>query len=198
LVATAVADQLREQHEGLSAAASGHAGIEQILREHRSAQRRDSPERGCLSPTLLDAIGPRSVSASSPAAAVPSDSRGPSAATGRSRRSSAAPTATPTWPSAGGGHASPAGRGIRRFRRRDGRPPRFLRPAGVGDRQGDDRPATLPPDADLIAAYGEFADSLTRPGFLARAMALGALAADKSLDVEYQMGEYLGVANQSL
>ena len=58
--------------------------------------------------------------------------------------------------------------------------------------------ATLPPDADLIAAYGEFADSLTRPGFLARAMALGALAADKGLDVEYQMGEYLGVANQSL
>jgi hypothetical protein len=58
--------------------------------------------------------------------------------------------------------------------------------------------AALPPDADLIAAYGEFVDSLTRPGFLARAMALGALAADKGLDVEYRMGEHLGVANQSL
>lgn len=58
--------------------------------------------------------------------------------------------------------------------------------------------ATLPPDADLIAAYGEFADSLTRPALLPRAMALGALAADKGLDVEYQLGEYLGQVNQSL
>jgi hypothetical protein len=58
--------------------------------------------------------------------------------------------------------------------------------------------ATLPPDADLVTAYGEFADSLTRPGFLARATALGALAAEKGLDVEYQLGEYLGLANQSL
>jgi hypothetical protein len=29
--------------------------------------------------------------------------------------------------------------------------------------------AVLPPDADLIAAYSEFAHSLTLPGFLARA-----------------------------
>ena len=29
-------------------------------------------------------------------------------------------------------------------------------------------------------------------------MALGALAADKGLDVEYQLGEYLGVINQNL
>jgi hypothetical protein len=50
---------------------------------------------------------PRSVSASSPAAAVPSGSRGPSAATGHSRRSSAAPTTTPTWPSAGDGSPGP-------------------------------------------------------------------------------------------
>ncbi len=57
--------------------------------------------------------------------------------------------------------------------------------------------ATLPPDADLVTAYGEFADSLTQPGFLTRAAALGALAADKGLDVEYQLGEYLGLANQT-
>src|SRR5438067_10470531 len=41
--------------------------------------------------------------------------------------------------------------------------------------------ATLPPDTDLVTAYGEFADSLTTPGFLARAAALGALVADKGL-----------------
>ena len=58
--------------------------------------------------------------------------------------------------------------------------------------------ATLPPDADLIASYGEFTHSLTRPGLLPRAMALGALAADKGLDVEYRLGEYLGVINQDL
>ncbi|MFC8796572.1 enoyl-CoA hydratase/isomerase family protein [Promicromonospora sp. NPDC057138] len=58
--------------------------------------------------------------------------------------------------------------------------------------------ATLPPDADLVSAYGEFAESLTSPGFLARATALGALAAEKGLDVEYQLGEYIGLANQAL
>lgn len=57
--------------------------------------------------------------------------------------------------------------------------------------------ATLPPDADLVTAYGEFADSLTKPGFLARTTAVGALVADKGLDVEYQLGEYLGLANQT-
>src|SRR5690349_8244508 len=58
--------------------------------------------------------------------------------------------------------------------------------------------ATLPPDADLIASYGEFVNSLTSPALLARATALGALAADKGLDVEYQLGEYLGQVNQNL
>ena len=58
--------------------------------------------------------------------------------------------------------------------------------------------ATLPPDADLIAAYGAFVDSLTGPRLPPRAMALGALAADKGLDVEYRLGEYLGVINQNL
>jgi hypothetical protein len=46
----------------------------------------------------------------------------------------------------------------------------------------------------LSVTHGEFVDSLTCPGFLARAMAL---AADKGLDVEYQLGWYLGVANQT-
>jgi enoyl-CoA hydratase/carnithine racemase len=57
--------------------------------------------------------------------------------------------------------------------------------------------ATLPPDADLVAAYGAFTNSLTSPGFYSRATALGALLAEKGLDVEYQLGEYLGVANQN-
>jgi len=56
--------------------------------------------------------------------------------------------------------------------------------------------ATLPPDADLIAGYGGFVDSLTNPGFQARAVALGTLIADKGLDVEYHLGEYVGLANQ--
>ncbi|WP_238413114.1 enoyl-CoA hydratase-related protein [Saccharothrix deserti] len=57
--------------------------------------------------------------------------------------------------------------------------------------------ATLPPDADLVTRYGEFVDSLTNPGYLVRAAALGALVADKGLDVEYHLGEYLGLANQT-
>ena len=56
LVATAVADQLREQRERLCAAAPGHAGMEQILRAYLSAQHRDSPEHGCPSAALLDEI----------------------------------------------------------------------------------------------------------------------------------------------
>jgi enoyl-CoA hydratase/carnithine racemase len=56
--------------------------------------------------------------------------------------------------------------------------------------------ASLPPDADLVAAYGEFARSLTLPGFLTRAAGAGALAAEKGLDFEYRMGEYIGIANQ--
>ena len=57
---------------------------------------------------------------------------------------------------------------------------------------------TLPPDADLIAAYAEFVDSLTRPALLPRAMAMGALTADKDLDVEHPLGEHLGEVNENL
>lgn len=56
LVACAVADQLREQCEALSAAAPGRAGVEQILRTYLSVQHRDSPEHGCPSAALLDEI----------------------------------------------------------------------------------------------------------------------------------------------
>jgi TetR/AcrR family transcriptional repressor of nem operon len=56
LVAAAVADQLREQREGLNAAAPGRAGAEQILREYLSLGHRDSPEHGCPSAALLDEI----------------------------------------------------------------------------------------------------------------------------------------------
>jgi TetR/AcrR family transcriptional repressor of nem operon len=56
LVAAAVADQLREQREGLGAAAPGPAGAEQFLREYLSVRHRDSPGHGCPSAALLDEI----------------------------------------------------------------------------------------------------------------------------------------------
>jgi TetR/AcrR family transcriptional repressor of nem operon len=57
LVATAVADQLREQREGLSAAARGGAGIEDLVRAYLSVDQRDHREHGCPSAALLDEIG---------------------------------------------------------------------------------------------------------------------------------------------
>ncbi len=56
--------------------------------------------------------------------------------------------------------------------------------------------AALPPDADLVTAFGEFAHSLTLPGFLARAAGTQELVAKVGLDFEYRMGEYIGIANQ--
>ena len=56
--------------------------------------------------------------------------------------------------------------------------------------------ASLPPDADLVAAYGEFARSLTLPGFLARAAGTQAIVEQVGIDFEYRLGEYIGVANQ--
>jgi hypothetical protein len=56
--------------------------------------------------------------------------------------------------------------------------------------------ATLPPDADLVAAYSEFAHSLTLPGFLTRAAGTQALAEQAGIDLEYRLGEYIGIANQ--
>jgi enoyl-CoA hydratase/carnithine racemase len=56
--------------------------------------------------------------------------------------------------------------------------------------------ATLPPDADLVAAYGEFAHSLTLPGFLIRAAGAQAVVEQAGIDFEYRLGEYIGAANQ--
>ncbi|MEV0738991.1 enoyl-CoA hydratase/isomerase family protein [Streptomyces sp. NPDC050549] len=56
--------------------------------------------------------------------------------------------------------------------------------------------ASLPPDADLVAAYGEFAHSLTLPGFLTRAAGTQAVAEQAGIDFEYRLGHHIGVANQ--
>ena len=56
--------------------------------------------------------------------------------------------------------------------------------------------ASLPPDADLVTAYSEFAHSLTLPGFLSSAASAEVLVAQSGLDFEYRMGEYIGIANQ--
>jgi enoyl-CoA hydratase/carnithine racemase len=56
--------------------------------------------------------------------------------------------------------------------------------------------AVLPPDGDLVAAYHEFAHSLTLPGFQIRAAGADALVAQAGLDFEYRLGEYIGIANQ--
>jgi TetR/AcrR family transcriptional regulator, transcriptional repressor for nem operon len=57
LVATAVADQLREQRASVSAQAPDRAGVEQYVRAYLSAEHRDNPEDGCPSAALLDEIG---------------------------------------------------------------------------------------------------------------------------------------------
>ena len=57
--------------------------------------------------------------------------------------------------------------------------------------------ATLPPDADLETAYGEFLTSLTWPGFQARVPGFGKLAAELGAEeMELHLGRYLGLANQ--
>jgi len=56
--------------------------------------------------------------------------------------------------------------------------------------------ASLPPDADLVTAYGEFAHSMTLPGYLSRAAGAEALVPQLGLDFELRMGEYIGIANQ--
>ena len=56
--------------------------------------------------------------------------------------------------------------------------------------------ASLPPDADLVAAYGEFARSLTLPGFLTRAAGTQAIVEQAGIDFEYRLGDYIGIANR--
>jgi TetR/AcrR family transcriptional repressor of nem operon len=57
LVATAVADQLRNQRESLSTLAPDRAGVEQYVRSYLSVEHRDNPDDGCPSAALLDEIG---------------------------------------------------------------------------------------------------------------------------------------------
>jgi TetR/AcrR family transcriptional regulator, transcriptional repressor for nem operon len=57
LIATAVADQLRQQRVRFSARAPGRAGVEQYVRDYLSVQHRDNPGDGCPSAALLDEIG---------------------------------------------------------------------------------------------------------------------------------------------
>ena len=56
LVASALAEQLREQRESFSAQPPGLAGLEQIVRTYLSLEHRDNPEGGCPSAALLDEI----------------------------------------------------------------------------------------------------------------------------------------------
>jgi TetR/AcrR family transcriptional regulator, transcriptional repressor for nem operon len=57
LVATAVADQLRQQRERYRAQASDREGVEQLVREYLSIEHRNDLEHGCPSAALLDEIG---------------------------------------------------------------------------------------------------------------------------------------------
>ncbi len=56
--------------------------------------------------------------------------------------------------------------------------------------------ATLPPEADLVAAFYDFAKSLTLPGFTTRAAGTPVMSAAEFVDFELNMGEYIGIANQ--
>ena len=57
LVATTIADQLREQRANVSAQTPDRAGVEQYVRAYLSTRHRDNPEDGCPSAALLDEIG---------------------------------------------------------------------------------------------------------------------------------------------
>ncbi|KUL33214.1 hypothetical protein ADL12_22105 [Streptomyces regalis] len=57
--------------------------------------------------------------------------------------------------------------------------------------------ATLPPDADLRAAYTQFLSSLTWPGVQALLPQFEKLAAEKGPEeLELRLGHYLGIARQ--
>lgn len=57
--------------------------------------------------------------------------------------------------------------------------------------------ATLPPDADLRAAYAEYVNSLTWPGFEERRPRFAKIVAEKGLEEwELRLGYYIGIANQ--
>lgn len=56
--------------------------------------------------------------------------------------------------------------------------------------------ATLPPDTDVLAAYGEYSQSLAWPGFRARRPRMGKLAAEHGpAELELRLGHFIGLAN---
>jgi TetR/AcrR family transcriptional regulator, transcriptional repressor for nem operon len=57
LVAHAVADQLRGQHDVLTSLPPGRAALEDYIRGYLSPQHRDDPGTGCPNAALLDEIG---------------------------------------------------------------------------------------------------------------------------------------------
>ncbi|KQP13305.1 enoyl-CoA hydratase [Pseudorhodoferax sp. Leaf267] len=52
--------------------------------------------------------------------------------------------------------------------------------------------ASLPPDADLAAAYREYSRSLANPNLRPRLARLGQFVAEQGPDVELRLGDYLG------
>ena len=59
--------------------------------------------------------------------------------------------------------------------------------------------ATLPPDADLHAAYAEFVASLSFPGYNTQSVSLVKLLTNLGIhDIEKRLGHYLGIANKYL
>lgn len=70
----------------------------------------------------------------------------------------------------------------------------FDKQALAGAKQQVNR-ASLPPDADLHAAYAEYSASLTWPGFHARRPRMAKLVAEHGADIEMRLGHYLGLAN---
>ncbi|CAM3906233.1 TetR/AcrR family transcriptional regulator [Smaragdicoccus niigatensis] len=57
LVANAIADELRIQHERLTALPPGRESLEAFVREYLSPDHRDSRTTGCPSAALLDEVG---------------------------------------------------------------------------------------------------------------------------------------------
>jgi enoyl-CoA hydratase/carnithine racemase len=55
--------------------------------------------------------------------------------------------------------------------------------------------AVLPPDADVVTAYGEFTHTLTLPGFLSRTAGNAYQDPETALKVEYDLGAFIGAGN---
>ncbi|MFM2320085.1 MAG: hypothetical protein RLZZ215_2706 [Pseudomonadota bacterium] len=68
----------------------------------------------------------------------------------------------------------------------------FERQALIGAKTQINR-ATLPPEADLRAAYAEYTASLSWPAVRVRLPRLGKLVAEHGADVELRLGHYLGL-----